>query len=91
MIYERPHSTRGLTDIVRELQGDESQVRFSARVGIEQSELSRFLRGGRRAGRGMIIGLLRAFPERQLEIIAALMAEGGEANGNGSTPSAAAG
>lgn len=64
-----------MIELLRELQGDESQVQFARRLGIDQPELSKILRGERRPARRTIVGLLRAFPARRDEIIAALMAE----------------
>jgi len=72
MTYGLTHSCPSLVDLVRELQGSDSQVRFAARLGMEQSELSRFLRGGRRGGRALIEGLLREFPEQRDAIVTAL-------------------
>jgi hypothetical protein len=63
-----------LIALVRELQGKQTQVQFSARLGIEQSELSRFLRGERGATRLIILGLLRTFPRRRGEIVRAVLA-----------------
>lgn len=64
-----------MIDLLRDLMGDESQVRFARRLGVDQPELSKLLRGERRPARRVIVGLLRAFPERRDEIVAALTAE----------------
>lgn len=61
-----------MIDLLRELQGDETQVQFARRLGIDQPELSKLLRGERRPARRLILGLLRAFPKRRAEIVAAL-------------------
>lgn len=74
-----------LTDLIRALQGDETQVRFAERIGIDQPELSKLLRRERRPTRRTILGLLRAFPDRSDEITAALRAEA-----NAPTPAHAA-
>lgn len=64
-----------MIDLLRELQGRETQTQFARRLGIDQPELSKLLRGERRAARRLIVGLLRAFPERRDEIVAAVTAE----------------
>lgn len=64
-----------LTELIRRLKGDETQVRFAERLGVEQGEVSKLVNGDRRPGRRAIIGLLRAFPQHRDEIIAALTAE----------------
>lgn len=66
---------RDLVDIARELQGGERQVQFAARLGTNQSELSRFLRRRRNAPPQLVAGLLRLFPERRDEIVEAWTAE----------------
>jgi len=66
-------------DVLRRLQGDDSQVKFARRLGIDQPELSRLLRGEReQPTRRTIVGLLRAFPDHRDEIVAALMNEGSQ-------------
>jgi transcriptional regulator with XRE-family HTH domain len=62
-------------DLLRDLMGDDTQVQFARRVGIDQPELSKLLRGERRPARRLIVGLLRAFPDRKDDIVAALTAE----------------
>lgn len=64
-----------MIELLRDLMADESQVQFARRIGIDQPELSKLLRGERRPARRTIVGLLRAFPKRRNEIIAALMAD----------------
>lgn len=61
-----------LVDLVRELRGSDSQVEFSGRLGIDQGDLSRFLSRNKRAGRALIVALLREFPDRRNEIVDAI-------------------
>lgn len=57
-----------LVELMRELQGDESQERFAARIGVHQTMVSAIYRGEKRPGLRVVAGLLRAFPERASEI-----------------------
>lgn len=65
-----------LVGTVQQLQGSESQVQFASRLGIDQSELSRFLRGERGLTRKMAAALLRAYPDLTTQIVAELTGEG---------------
>jgi hypothetical protein len=67
-----PRSPRTLIALVRDLQGTDSQMDFASRLGMDQGDLSRFLSGRKRAGRNMIVGLLREFPDRRDEIVEAV-------------------
>lgn len=60
-----------LVALVRKLQGEESQERFSARLGISQPVLSRFLSGERGATGRLVAGLILAFPGKRDEIVKA--------------------
>lgn len=64
-----------LAELVRSLRGAESQARFADRLGVDQSDVSRFLRGRRGAGTEFIYGLFRAFPQRGTDIADALLAD----------------
>ena len=61
--------------LLRDLRGADSQVAFARRLGIDQPEVSKLFRGERRVARRTIIALLRAYPDRRADIIAALMEE----------------
>lgn len=74
MSYAASHrpALHPLVPLVRELQGSETQTQFAARIGLHQSELSRFLRRELSPTRRIIVGLLQAYPERRDQIIEAL-------------------
>lgn len=57
-----------LIELMRQLQGDESQEQFAARIGVHQTTVSLIYRGERQPGRRVVIRLMRAFPERADEI-----------------------
>jgi len=64
-----------LVVLLRELAAGHDSHDFAARLGVDRSEVIRALNGSRRVGRAMIIGLFRAFPEREADLAAALRAE----------------
>ena len=55
--------------LLRELQGNMSQVDFADMLGISQSYLSMIYAGQRGAGSMVAQGLVRSFPERRPEIV----------------------
>lgn len=57
-----------LIELMRQLQGEQSQEAFAERLGVHQTMVSAVYRGDRRPGRRVVAGLLRAFPERADEI-----------------------
>ena len=61
-------------DLMRELQGGESQEAFAARIGIAQTAVSAIYRGARTPGAKVLRGLVRAFPDRSAEIAASYFA-----------------
>lgn len=64
-----------MIELLRDLRGTDSQVEFARRLQIDQPEVSKLFRGERRPARRVIIALLREFPDRRADIIAALIAE----------------
>jgi transcriptional regulator with XRE-family HTH domain len=62
------------TELMRELQGGESQEGFAARIGVTQTAVSAIYRGARVAGAKVLRGLVQAFPERSTEIMASYFA-----------------
>ena len=52
-----------------------TQTQFAALIGVTQVSVSLILSGKRRPGPQIVKGLLRAFPERRGEILAAFFAE----------------
>mgnify|MGYP000934973357 CR=1 FL=1 len=55
---------RTLTELMRELQGAESQEAFARRIGVAQTLISKIYRGERDPGIKVARGLAKAFPER---------------------------
>lgn len=61
-------------ELLQELQGNRSQEEFAQLLGVTQVHVSYVLSGKRNAGRKMLRGLVRAFPERQAEIVSCFFA-----------------
>ena len=59
------------TKLIRSLQGSLNQGEYAEDLGISRSFLSLILNGHREPGMLAMRGLLRAFPEREAEIVAA--------------------
>jgi len=57
-----------LVDLMKELQGEQTQEEFAALIGATQAMVSAILLGKRGIGRKTVQGLMRAFPERSDEI-----------------------
>jgi predicted transcriptional regulator len=53
-----------LVDLMKELQGEQTQEEFAALIGATQAMVSAILLGKRGIGRKTVQGLMRAFPER---------------------------
>lgn len=70
-----PASTDGLLEVIREKQAGQSQVAFAARLGIKQSELSRFLNGKKGLTKGIAAGLIRAYPDLRDLVVDAMVGE----------------
>lgn len=62
-----------IQDRLRELQGEKTQSEFAAEIGIDQSTLSRLMRGEIALGRRTAQMLCRRFPELSLEIASFLL------------------
>jgi transcriptional regulator with XRE-family HTH domain len=63
-----------LRELLRDLKGQDTQMEFAAKVGINQSTVSKLLLGKRIGGRAVIAALLRAYPERHDEIMSVFCA-----------------
>ncbi|MGI6376460.1 MAG: helix-turn-helix domain-containing protein [Anaerolineae bacterium] len=63
-----------LIELMRELQGEDSQEAFAARIGVHQTMVSQIYNGAVRPGRRVVTGLARAYPERAEEIKACFFA-----------------
>lgn len=63
-----------LIELMRELQGEDSQEQFAARIGVHQSMVSQIYSGIKLPGRRVVTGLARAYPERAEEIKACFFA-----------------
>ena len=61
-----------LVDALRTKMGDESQVAFSARLGIDQSMLSKVLARQTGVGPKVAGAILRQFPDLKEAVLAAL-------------------
>lgn len=57
-------------ELIRELKGADTQAEFAAKIGVNQSTVSKLLLGKRVGGRAVLAGLVAAYPERQAEIVA---------------------
>lgn len=62
------------TDLMRQLQGDESQEEFAARIGVTQTAVSAIYRGARAPGAKVLRGLVQAFPNSADEITGSFFA-----------------
>ena len=60
--------------LIDKLKGSDTQAVFGARVGIDQSTVSKLLLGKIAGGRAVLAGLIAAYPERQDEIVAVFCA-----------------
>jgi len=63
-------------ELIRSLQGDLDQGEYAELLGISRPLVSRILNGHRAPSLLVMRGLLRAFPERESEIIAAFRGNG---------------
>lgn len=61
-------------ELMRQLQGGESQEGFAAHIGITQTAVSAIYRGARTPGAKVLRGMVQAFPERSGEIVASYFA-----------------
>ena len=59
------------TKLIRSLQGDMNQGEYAEKLGISRPFMNLILNGRREPGMLVMRGLLRAFPERETEIVAA--------------------
>ena len=55
-------------DLMRELQGGDSQERFARRIGVAQRTISAIYCRQRRPGEKVLRGMARAYPERASEL-----------------------
>jgi len=63
-----------LAELMRQLQGDESQEQFAERIGVHQTLISKIYAGEVRPGAKVVLGLERAYPGRADEIKALFFA-----------------
>jgi len=61
------------SDLFRELMGNQTGTQFAATIGIERRQVCYLLAGRRNPGYRTIDGLVRAFPERREDILAAFL------------------
>lgn len=64
-----------MIELLKELKGERSQDEFAALLGISQVHVSMLLSGKRAAGRQVADALMRAFPARSSDILAAFFAQ----------------
>ena len=62
-------------ELLRELQGDATQIAFAKVIGVSQQYMSAIYTGRRKPSVVVVPGLLRAFPHRRGEIIATWYSE----------------
>ena len=67
-------------ELFRQLQGELNQGEYAELLGISRPFINLILNGRREPGMLALRGLLRAFPERESEIIAALRGNGEQAD-----------
>jgi len=61
--------------LLNRLRGGQTQAEFADTWGISRAMISRLLSGERRAGRGLVIALIAAYPDYSSEITAAFLAK----------------
>lgn len=64
-----------LIELLHELKGQRTQREFADMLGISQVHVSMLLSGERAAGRKVAEALIRAFPDRRSDILAAFFAQ----------------
>lgn len=61
-------------ELIRELKGADTQAEFAAKIGVNQSTVSKLLKGKRVGGRAVLTGLLKAYPERADDLLTVFFA-----------------